>query len=136
MKMFVPTIGSKICLTQPWTFGVWGEKRNNSLGLALGIATKNPPYRWNVIWKGQTSWYTPDVLIDNCTLPVGTVLTIDRIYIRKGKGMSDFDSMSFRIKPNKTLTFVGTTIPIGKGIRFWAKLDDCNQIEFEPAKEP
>lgn len=48
----------------------------------------------------------------------GCTLTVDRIYIRKGA--SEYDSVSF---------FVEGLAP--KKIRFWAKLDDCNNIEFK-----
>ena len=48
----------------------------------------------------------------------GCTLTVDRIYIRKGA--PEYDSVSF---------FVEGLVP--KKIRFWAKLDDCNNIEFK-----
>jgi len=60
------------------------------------------------------------------SLPEGTVLKVDRIYIRKGN--QEFSSMSFY------------SLGIGKGsgafgrpksARFWAKLSDCNGIECE-----
>lgn len=57
------------------------------------------------------------------TLPKGTVLKIDRIYIRKGS--SDYSSITFyakdMLKPNTKKKY---------SPRFWAKLSDCNQIEF------
>jgi hypothetical protein len=66
------------------------------------------------------------------TLPAGTILAIDRIYIRKGS--KDFSSITFfaknlgevivthrySSKPKKKLAF-----------RFWSKLHDCNKIMFE-----
>lgn len=60
------------------------------------------------------------------TLPKGTVLTVDRLYIRKGA--TNFDSLSF---------YIGNA-PKGVGfkkqgkIRFWAKLPDVNKINFSP----
>lgn len=53
------------------------------------------------------------------TLPAGSVLTVDRIYVRKGQG--DFSSLSFFLAGGKK----------PKASRFWAKLSDCNNIEFE-----
>lgn len=57
------------------------------------------------------------------TLPKGTILKIDRIYIRKGS--SDYSSITFyakdMLKPNTKKKY---------SPRFWAKLSDCNQIEF------
>lgn len=55
------------------------------------------------------------------TWPKGTVLKIDRIYIRKG--LEDFSSLTFTTKPEG----------MKKQVRFWAKLADVNKIEFEHA---
>lgn len=61
------------------------------------------------------------------TLPAGTELTVDRIYIRKGA--SDYSSLSFWIvsSPHPLLK----TKSKGVRKRFWAKLADCNTIEFD-----
>jgi hypothetical protein len=54
------------------------------------------------------------------TLKAGQVLSIDRVYIRRGA--SDFSSITFN--------YIGA--PKGSGrVRFWAKLVDVNSIEFE-----
>jgi hypothetical protein len=60
----------------------------------------------------------PEQFID-CSLPKGTILTLDRIYVRKGK--AGFDSISFIIHK----------CPI-KGIkgRFWVKLEDANTLVY------
>lgn len=88
-------------------------------------------------WADQEEWNTkaealfiPELKV---TLPAGTVLAIDRIYIRKGS--SDYSSITFYAKT------LGTIIrkdrwSSGKekkksALRFWAKLDDCNNIVFE-----
>jgi hypothetical protein len=70
------------------------------------------------------------------TLPAGTVLAIDRIYIRKGA--SDFSSITFYAKELGEVTIPGSRWSWGnpkstkrKAQRFWAKLADCNNIEFE-----
>lgn len=59
-------------------------------------------------------------------LPTGSLLSIDRIYIRKG--VSDYSSITFYLKET-------TWAPLAKkkkgATRFWAKLRDVNQIEFE-----
>jgi len=52
------------------------------------------------------------------TLKKGTVLEVDRIYIRKGA--ADYSSITFRIKGGK------------KSPRFFAKLEDVNKMECEP----
>ena len=88
----------------------------------------------------STEWYanikkygTPTISV---TLPAGTILKIDRIYIRKGS--SDFSSITFYAKglgevmvsSNRwTVNSLKTTKR--KAQRFWAKLADCNQIQFE-----
>lgn len=63
------------------------------------------------------------------TLPKDTVLKVDRIYIRKG--VSEYSSITFYVwdepgpvpaKPKKKA-------------RFWAKLYDCNNINFEKVIE-
>jgi hypothetical protein len=48
------------------------------------------------------------------TLPKGTVLELDRIYIRKGA--KEFSSTTFKLRKEK--------------VRFWVKLADANRIEF------
>lgn len=48
----------------------------------------------------------------NYTIPKDSILSVDRIYIRKGS--RSFDSVTFRWNKN----------------RFWVKLDDANKIEF------
>jgi hypothetical protein len=55
-----------------------------------------------------------------CTVPRGATLTVDRIYIRKGK--QDYDSLTF------WATGLGA-----KKIRFWAKLADVNRIRVTDA---
>ena len=66
------------------------------------------------------------------TFPAGTVLAVDRIYIRKGS--SDYSSIAFYAKglgeSEVTNRRSGRTTK-WKAQRFWAKLQDCNQIEFE-----
>jgi hypothetical protein len=49
----------------------------------------------------------------------GTILKVDRIYIRKGKDMSNFSSLTFYVKSGPS-----------KGARFWVKLNEVNQIMF------
>jgi len=66
------------------------------------------------------------------TFPTGTVLAVDRIYIRKGS--SDYSSITFYAKGlgesiHKNRWSGKTTK--WKAQRFWAKLQDCNNIEFE-----
>lgn len=109
MKLFVPTIGTRLRLTQPWNFALYGERRNKTLAVALDVY--------------QPFSYSSRNVAAVVTIPEGTVLTVDRIYIRSGN--RGFDSMTFRIaagdcpdaKYNKT--------------RFWARLEECNNMDYE-----
>ena len=66
------------------------------------------------------------------TFPAGTVLAVDRIYIRKGS--SDYSSITFYAKglgeSEIKNRWSGKTTK-WKAQRFWAKLQDCNNIEFK-----
>jgi hypothetical protein len=108
MKLFIPEIGDLLKLTEDWKFTLYQEYRNQLL-----IKCFSPEYVFKYSETGK--------IFDDITFPKGTVLCLDRIYIRKGA--SDFSSLSFFIKesPQDGL----------KGKRFWAKLKDCNKIYFE-----
>ena len=112
MKLFVPAIGTQLRLTEPWTFKLHAERRNHDL-----IATL-PGYENNNRWGYYRQHGAP---IGEITLQAGTVLAVDRIYIRKGA--EDFDSITFRIKQSVQYP--------KKKPRFWAKLDDANKIVCE-----
>ena len=63
-------------------------------------------------------------------LPKGTVLKIDRIYIRKGK--KDYSSLTFNIVDTTHSFLVDSKGKKVKGsMRFWATLDDVNKIVCE-----
>lgn len=65
-----------------------------------------------------------DINYQTCTLPKGTQLKIDRIYIRKGQ--DEYSSITFYIEDCPDKTFKPK-----KKIRFWVKLSDVNNIIFE-----
>src|SRR5688500_6976739 len=96
MMWTIPSIDTTIELLDNWTFNVYREHRNNPLLKYMG---KNPA-GWNCTKCGQF------------TMPKGTNLIVDRIYIRKGG--EDFESITFR----------ATNLPGSKSVRFWAKLED------------
>lgn len=112
MKFFMPTCGQKLQLSEPWTFALYSERRNTSL-LAL------EGYQHN--WKDGVK------VVRTVAFPKGTVLTVDRIYIRQGKGA--YDSLTFRVPfcPDKKYA--------GKSIRFWARLEEVNNIECDVITE-
>lgn len=106
MRLYVPDIGHKLKLQADWTFPLYHEHRNDSL---LRYFT-GEGYSWG--WRENENKSVPTV-----TIPKDSILTVDRIYIRKGS--SDYSSITFRVVLN------------GKSYRFWAKLEDCNKIEFQ-----
>lgn len=65
------------------------------------------------------------------TIPAGTTIKVDRIYIRKG--LQDYSSLTFYCSDLGSVVIpkrYSSNIK-KKAIRFWAKLSDCNTIEFE-----
>ena len=119
-NLFIPPLGTEITLAEDWSFDLWNESRNDSLAEAIGI-----------IWQA-TDYDSRRIEQHNVTIPAGTTLKIDRIYIRKGQ--DDFDSVTFLWKGNKIPSKVvsyghGNVYKVpSKTVRFWAKLDDVNKI--------
>jgi hypothetical protein len=116
MNLFVPSIGTQLQLAAPWTFTVHLEHRNNKFVEALVDAKlftvpKNMVSQHGYFMTGPAG---------KCTLPLGTILKVDRIYIKKG--CKDYDSMTFYCR------FEDATGKTWKG-RFWVKLTDANTIE-------
>ncbi len=90
--------------------------------------------------KDSVEWYSRAKEVGKPTLrvilPAGTLLKIDRIYIRKGA--SDYSSITFFAKDLGEVVIPGSRWSWGnqkptkrKAQRFWAKLSDCNKICFE-----
>jgi hypothetical protein len=65
------------------------------------------------------------------TLPKGTELKIDRIYVRKGK--ADYSSLTFNVVSTTHPFLVDKKGKKKKGLRFWSTLDDVHSMEFEIA---
>jgi hypothetical protein len=108
MKMYIPSIGDKIILSKDWTFTLFNEYRNNSL---IEPLTQR---RYHQVKETEFSF----------TLYASTVLTVDRIYIRKGN--PEYNSITFLIPKQYN------TIKYGNGkIRFWVKLKETENMEFE-----
>lgn len=147
MRMFIPEIGTKIILTRPWDILIHEERRNASVHERLKAALPEAEvarmeaerlrvnqemrqegvHRWTEgyaermprLWE---QWER--AMIIPVTLPAGTELTVDRIYIRKG--VSSYSSLTFHLTK--------TTHPVlaAKGRRrFWVKLDQVNRMEFD-----
>jgi hypothetical protein len=125
MLINIPRLGQEITLAVDWSAPLEAEYRNYDIYCHLNQMDDNP-----VKIDGNSAYYMnslnqrPMIL----TLRAGTVLSVERIYIKKGA--PDYDSITFRIKsnPDKAMSpkKAGGTFK-GK-LRFWVKLDDANRI--------
>lgn len=113
-QMYIPEIGNIIKLEEDWEFTLYIESRNFTL---LSAITNEDWNYSNYREKGPIT----------TTLPKGSKLTVDRIYIRQG--LSNFSSLSFYLDAPEISK---------KRLRFWAKLVDVNNIIFSivNAEEP
>jgi len=138
MKLYIPEIGTVLQLEKDWTFMLHTERRNEALTLAADFP-RDTAYKYsfrsksgaeaNILgWVKYDGWDWKKLH----TLPAGSVLTLDRIYIRKG--VSEFSSLSFNLSRksvNPDFSKFAKNINTMTGrCRFWAKLDDANKIEF------
>ena len=135
--LFVPEIGTELKLAEDWYFNLYAEYRNETLGKLHGFELQwlaweewsNRPeefkylhYTW--IKDGERKYSIPVVI------PAGTILKVDRIYIRKGN--KDFSSITFTAPKFASVEMESwNKTKYKRGIRFWAKLSECNTIIFE-----
>ncbi len=150
MQFYIPSIGDQIRLLEGWRFRLFAEYRNSAFAAAIfgygvdGVAQNEKKRDFltdlqsaqfkldklkskSLVPTAQGSPQFRDIWGANgdfliVTLPKGLILTVDRIYIRKGK--EDFDSITFNV-PKKTSNVEGLNG------RFWAKLSDVNRLQFE-----
>lgn len=168
-QLFIPTIGSELILAADWSFKVFNETRNETLIRWMGKVVPSAT-RYSAFPLGEEpradprdyEWYEKSkARFITCTLPKGSVLRVDRIYIRRG--LKDFDSVTFFLKGAKTkadtrqrtMTKLSVRKPgvvVGayglfpeydreeipyveklpaRGVRFWAKLDDVNLMKIK-----
>lgn len=139
MILCIPSVGQRVRVLdgQQWTFRLYSEYRNYDAWEYFAAGQGLPK-------RQMTTWYddfvpdtseayravcamgeTPERKHLPVTLDGGSVLTIDRIYLRKGK--KDFDSITFILNNAK--------IPGKKGanarVRFWVRLDEVNAGNLE-----
>lgn len=112
----IPSIGTSLTLTKKWSFTLYGEFRNEKFWKTY---CKVKPSTEELDEKRLWEFDDDEMQSVELSLPAGTELNLDRIYVRKGK--QDFDSISLFIK----------NCPI-KGIkgRFWVKLEDANKLSY------
>lgn len=111
-----PHIGSKLILADPWKFTLHSERRNKTFWIDLfGDPCKDRNDAWT-FWRGGT---TQPVI-----LPTGSILKVDRIYVRRGA--KDFDTITFLLEHTSMPEFAYTKRKV-KG-RFWVKLGEVNTM--------
>lgn len=147
-RLYIPKLGDYIQLAEDWTFPLHIEGRNSSLWNVMEI---EPPSYWNgwkfadeAEAKADATYQEfaahPDINLKvkivenayrgqnyqveatlNVTFPAGTILKMDRLYIRKNA--REFDSVTFVVEQ--------TSLFKGRKPRFWAKLEDANRMVLE-----
>ena len=96
-RRYIPQLGDTVKLEQPWTFDLHCEGRNQSLFIYFGLLdfAEIASVGLNAAFKNHFEGNSVPV-----TLPAGTELKIDRIYIRKGA--EEFGSVTFVVPAWKT----------------------------------
>lgn len=103
-KVFIPQVGDKIELSSNWNCKIFNEHRNRTVFDALGVDVSN----------------MPNSNID-ITFPKGTVFKVTRLYVRAPA--SSYDSL--------TLSIVSSPIKKLAKAKFWVKIMDANNMEFD-----
>ena len=116
MRMYIPEIFDVITLTEDWTFNLHHEHRNTALIYHLEGITKTKDYEHYTLFNKVEKKYPVDF-----TFHKGTQLKVHRIYIRQGS--SDYSSLTFSV--------VKSDLKLKGMPKFWAKLTDVNNIQFE-----
>ena len=145
MKLYIPEIGDEFTLEKDWTFTLYTEYRNASLLpiytpikfvishidilwhfylATVAIPSSSHAYNFGKYREWLDSPLSTPYKSTKVTLLKGTILKVDRIYIRKRR--EDFSSLTFYIKESPNVELKGK-----KRLRFWAKLSDVNNIEIK-----
>jgi hypothetical protein len=128
MILFIPACGDRLTLTEDWTFPAWCERRNMKFLTTQGHVDEEHKDAY-ALYEGQP--YRSPIRKVRVTVPKGSVIECDRVYIRsynKGriKDGDDYDSITWKLVDPKK----GKAVRHG---RFWTKLTDCNGLSFEMA---
>jgi hypothetical protein len=137
-RMLIPEIGTVICLEEDFTFDLHNEHRNSALVELIGET-----FKWSSDYLREGK---PVPGPWKVTIRKGALLTVDRIYIRKGA--DEFSSLTFILRADgePTVTYNGKDFEckgkkgfkhfgISGVVRFWAKLADVNNMQVAFMKE-
>lgn len=125
MKLYIPACGDRLTLTRVWEFDLYLEHRNLKFAKEHKLVDeKFGASYWDSYVNGRNGGQLKHL---RASLPKGTVLECDRVYIRTFSKSalqvgSDFDSISWKVMKGDRPA---------RNQRFWAKLPDCYAIEYE-----
>ena len=132
MKLFIPACGDRITLEKAWEFDLYLERRNVKFAQEHKLVdAKFDPWRDGYLKDAAGRPQYGRLKSLRMTLPKGSVLECDRVYIRTFSKSalqvgSDFDSISWKVMKGQK--------PV-RNQRFWAKLPDCYEIEYSLAPD-
>ena len=136
MKLFLPTLGTRLVLTKPSSFLLHDERANYKFWKTLFGEPDREEYYYGWVGNHYEKQKTKDAVHPSLghyaakpiltRLPSGTILVLEKIYIRKGLGK--YDSLTFRIPKENT-----TEAPRGK---FSVTLKDINGLLEADAEVP
>jgi len=140
-RLCIPTIGTELTLEEDWTFPLHHERRNQKFGKEnFGLDLHWSDWDWRRVNPNDPNDRRTEKVYRDApviTLPKGTVLRVDRVYIRgTSKDYRNYDSVTFRCNTHVTPA-KGRKMGLARG-RFWAKLIDVNTAEvmFDPMTIP
>ena len=133
MQFFIPELGKQFRLTREWSVPVQREHRNETVLEAMLDEQTMAQYGHHGYY-----YYHGDPVFHIIAFPAGTVLQVDRIYIRQG--VKDFNSVTFRVVSSPDVRLMpprkgGKAVSGGKGKRFWVKLQHVNGTEVQWADD-
>lgn len=128
IQFFVPDIGTRVKLTKNWTFRLYHESRNYDFFKKMGWRFTHRNWRvelFRELLEGQDYDDKP-MGHKGVTIHAGSVLKVNRIYIRQGVGA--YSSLTFNLQKGAVVDGNADVFMKG-GVRFWAKLSDVNKME-------
>lgn len=122
-RLFIPACGDRITVVQPWQFNLYLEHRNIKYAQSVGLVPNTQ--NWSVYVPGTNY----QLATAQHTIEPGTVLECDRVYVRAtsksaSSAEDSYDSITWKVVVNGKPS---------RNQRFWVKLSDCSNLEFDPA---